>query len=270
MSSDRDNLHENAMMDEAIHWHIRLAEGDSRTWEDFTLWLEADPRHVAAFDTVCDTDHALEQVLGERATAPEMPCNENEPETRPYPARLRWWGGGIAATFALLIAGYSAQYFWADQRYVVQTAPGEHRDIFMTDGTQIALNGATRLELDRHDPRYAALKSGEATFAVTHNAAHPFTLLVGSTPVRDVGTIFDVIRDTDADIIAVKEGSVLFDPDQRAVPLHAGQALTSDPATGSFKLSTVRADSVASWREGRLSYDMSSFSMVAQDISRNI
>ena len=70
--------------------------------------------------------------------------------------------------------------------------------------------------------------TGEATFTVRHDAAHPFVVVAGDHRVQDVGTTFNLVRDRGRFSVEVIEGAVLYDPDGAAVPLAAGQTLRAD------------------------------------------
>ena len=153
------------------------------------------------------------------------------------------------------------------QPYLVQTAAGEHRSITL-DGTTIALNGDSRLRLDRHDRRVAVLEQGEAFFSVRHDAAHPFAVQAGGATFQDVGTAFDVTHRAGVTRVAVREGAVLYDPGGAAVRLDAGKAarIADDSAT----VETIDSAAVGGWRSGRLLYRDAPLSDVAQDVARSI
>ncbi|MDT9096625.1 FecR family protein, partial [Escherichia coli] len=89
----------------------------------------------------------------------------------------------------------------------VETAAGQRRVLTLGDGTRIEMSGGTRLTLDHHDNRIAALDRGQALFTVRHDAAHPFTLTAGGVAVRDLGTVFDVARDGSRLAVQVASGS---------------------------------------------------------------
>ena len=213
--------------DQAVAWALRLRDGSVADWEEFTLWLEADPRHVEAYDAVCEIEPLIDAGLTGLVACPLPAANENEPcgpLLEPGRPARRWafWGVGLAAALAtVLMVG---PHWFVGQRYDIVTRSGEQRLIPLADGTQIALNGATRLTLDHGDPRFALLESGEARLEVVHNEAHPFTLWLGSTAVRDVGTIFDVVRDAAMVRVAVREGRVEYQSGTRNIPLERGQS----------------------------------------------
>ncbi len=252
----------------AIGWHLRLREADGAAWEAFELWLGQDSRHVAAYKAVAALDPDIDDAL--RSTKPTLVpvANENDPPAR---SSRRWWiGGASTAAAAAMIAVTFGSNLTTSSRYVIATTAGQQRSVDLGDGTQIALNGGTRITLDRNDRRFAALDSGEATFSVRHDPAHPFALDVGGVMVRDTGTVFNVVRAPDGVTVEVRAGSVVYDAEKEAVPVKAGQSLNA--ATGSTKIIVTpkRADSIATWREGRLDYDMQPLTTIARDVARNL
>ena len=131
------------------------------------------------------------------------------------------------------------------------------------------LNGSTRLILDRNDPRYAELASGEATFTVRHDDAHPFTVVSGDHQVQDVGTVFNLISDHGDFSVEVIDGAVLYNPGREAVSLSAGQTLTR-PAGSQAVVARGDPQAMAGWRRGQLSYAGMPMRRVASDVSRTL
>jgi transmembrane sensor len=261
----------------AILWHIRLRDGDDAAWADFVEWLAEDPRHGAAYDRIEAADQALDPLLPDlvfRAAA-----NDEAPDApgEDTPRRHLWRRG--AAVGGLLAASLAAVLLFgpliASTRYDAVTGPGEHRQIALDANTTITLNGATRITLDRKDKRFAALVTGEALFQVRHDAAHPFTLALGKQRVVDIGTLFDVVRDSGGVRLAVAEGKVAYRPDGasddgQSVPVAAGQAL-SDTADGdTIRVTDAPAGSVGGWRKSRLVYAAAPLAEVAADIARTL
>ena len=266
MSTDRIS----EIRDEAILWHVRLRDGDVALWEDFTIWLEADPQHSAAYDEVSIADHGLEMVALPLPALLPVATNEND-EARPNRQLLRSiLGGAVAASLVTVGLFTFTSRPIASQRYEVATGAGEHRMLALADGTKIALNGATRLTLDHRDGRFAQLESGEAVFTVKHDPLHPFTLHLGDTEVRDVGTVFNVVREQNETDVQVREGRVIFDPDHNAINLGAGQAVRSVVGATLPIIYARPVETIGSWQSGRLIYRSDGLDIVARDISRNL
>ena len=187
--------------------------------------------------------------------------------TRPSRWR-RQAGGGLVAALLVGAVGWGMASL-LPARTAIETRPGEARTVSIGTAT-IVLNGGTRLMLDRHDPHHATLERGEALFDVRHDVAHPFTVHVGDSEIRDVGTRFDVTRDGDTTRVTVAEGTVLYNPGREAVRLEAGQALATADASPRLSVAQASPADVGGWRESRLSYRQASLSTVAADLSRGL
>jgi transmembrane sensor len=158
----------------------------------------------------------------------------------------------------------------ASDRYEVATRAGERRVVDLGGQGTVALNGSTRLTLDRGDPRYAALESGEATFTIHHDAAKPFTLQLGDDRVQDVGTVFNVVADEAGHRVEVAEGAVVYNPQGAAVSLKAGQTLFDGVAAKDVVVRRKDSQAIGGWQRGRLDYESTPIATIASDLSRNL
>jgi transmembrane sensor len=253
---------EDGIRAQAIAWRIRLADGDAAAWESFVAWLELSPEHARAYDLVALGEGDAAQALALPAAIP-APANDEAPR----PARRIWVGLGAAAAAALAVVSVP---MLQSNPYAIETGPGEQRQIALADGTRITLNGGTRIELDRSHPRLATLETGEAHFAVVHNAGTPFRVRLGDAVVQDVGTVFDVVRDQAGNRVEVAQGAVRYNPDRENVSLTAGQTLTDPAGDDPVRVGHRRASSIGSWTSGRLSYDQEPLARVAAELSRTI
>lgn len=256
------------IVDRAIDWHLRQRDMSDADWRAFVAWLEEDPAHAQAFDTV-----ALDlTLLAERADLfPALTSAAERPVTR-APARRIWaWVGGAtavaaAASVTMMVSPLGSGE--ASAAYTVETKPGQRQDIALNDGTRIELNGASRLALDRNNPRVATLEAGEATFHVRHDPRDPFTLRSGGLTVQDLGTVFNVERDGARLDVQVAEGSVLFQPRQQAVTLRAGAAVSAREDKGTWAVAKIDTVKVGGWRKGEVSFGGEPFGRVATSIMR--
>ncbi|WP_198350889.1 FecR family protein [Flavisphingomonas formosensis] len=253
-----------AILDQAIQWRLRLRDDRPQDWDAFVGWLEEDPRHSDAYDRAAFAEDAADAAFA--ASASVLAANDDMPVTIPSPRRGRWLG--IGAVAAALIGGVVAvpTLMQGDAAYVVETGPGEQRVVTLGDN-HIVLNGGTRLGLKHGDDRYAELIDGEAHFTVEHDPDHPFALRVGQDEIRDVGTSFDVVRDAAGLRVAVAEGAVTFNPRSDAIQLAAGQELRRSRGAGP-KVDAVAPEAVGGWRTGRLSYRDAPLADVGRDLGR--
>jgi transmembrane sensor len=261
---------DNNLQTRAIEWHVRLRHGDDATWGAFADWLAQDPSHQEAYEAIEQTDLAIEPLLPQvvfPGTAPDADKPAGTPV--PVPPSRRWWltGGALAASIAAVVA-FLPQL--ASSRYDVTTGPGQRQTVALDATTQVILNGSTRMSFDRKNPRFASLASGEALFRVHHDNAKPFTLEIGSNRIQDVGTAFNVVRDSSQVRIAVAEGKVIYSTRAQAVPLGAGQALLARSDSATVRVTTTPIASVGAWQKGRLVYSGEPLSQVAADLGRSL
>ncbi|HEX2793917.1 MAG TPA: FecR domain-containing protein [Croceicoccus sp.] len=255
-----DSGQEAAIRAEALDWAVRTGDARFAEWEAFTAWLERDPRHALAYDTVVVATHDAVDTM--RAA---MPANDDAPV--PVAARpQRRWLGGVVAMALVLVAGVGLWRVNAPDHYTVETAPGTMRTVDLGQGTQVAVAGGSRIRFDRNDPRYASLETGRAVFIVRHDESDPFRVTVGPDTLVDVGTVFEVRYDDAAFSLAVSEGAVQFNPDGANVHVAAGQQLART-ASG-LQLSPIAGAQVGEWREGRLTFEAQPLSAVARDLTR--
>jgi len=106
-----------------------------------------------------------------------------------------------------------------------QTAAGQRLDVRLEDGTKLALQPATAVDVAYvNGQRLVRLVRGEALFDVKHDA-HPFRVAAGERVVSDLGTRFNIRLRDDETRVRLDEGSL-------------GVTVGSDPytATGAAKI----------------------------------
>lgn len=250
-----------AVLDAALDWAVRTGDPAFVDWEAFTGWLEADPAHARAYDTVAA---AVDDAAGLVAQA--APANDDAPLPAARTGRRRLLGS-VAAALALFGGIW---LFQGQQRdlYVVQTAAGETRTVTLDPGTRIAVAGGSAVAFDRKDKRFARLDRGQALFTVRHDAAHPFEVTVGDDRLVDIGTVFDVRHDRDGLSVSVSEGAVQFDPDGADVRVSPGEVLRRKAGEDSYTLSKLDPAQVGEWRKGRLTFEGASLEEVAARLER--
>jgi len=251
---------EDKVTEEALAWLIRINEGDFRDWEAFEDWIDRDPAHSIRYRQLAMADAEVAAELRSR------PVRSIPPRAHPIRRRVAIGAGlaAVAASLLLLIPHH-------ERSFTIETALGVTRSIVLANGDRIDLNGGARIVVDPALGRHVRLDQGEALFTIKHDAAHPFTVDIGETSVRDVGTVFNIARRDDGAIgVAVSEGSVLFDPEGAARPLSRGEALRMGAHDNIIVVAQVDPDAVGAWRTGRLKYSGAPLSDVAADLSRSV
>jgi transmembrane sensor len=251
--------HDNQIREQAVAWAVRTGDPEFADWEGFTCWLEEDPAHADAYDQVS-------LAVADAADVPSLPAGANDEDAPPPRVTRRWLGGALAASLAALLA--VGVWQMTDERYTVETAPGELRTVALAGGGQIELAGGTRLLLEQDDPRFARLEQGQALFTIRHDEADPFRLEVGEDTLVDAGTVFDVRRTASAMTVAVAEGAVIFNPSAQNVRLEPGDILTSAAGSPAYSLRKFPAAQIGEWRQGRVTFEGASLAEIASELSR--
>lgn len=178
----------------AADWVARLdREGDSASVrEELERWLEEDRRHRGAFLRASAAWTMLDRAKVLRAP---------RPASRPAPARrmtrrtVMGVATGAAAAIAASAAGIGVVMLSEPRKETYRTALGELRRIRLEDGSVMALNSQTAVEVMMgRDFRRLNLIEGEAWFQVAKDASRPFTVEGDGSSVRAVGTAFSVRR----------------------------------------------------------------------------
>jgi len=149
---------------------------------------------------------ALQRKLGAQKTGAGTPA-----PLRRMPGIGQWMA---VAALVVLLAG-AGWYFFNERRSAVAytTGGGETKDISLPDGTKMALDPATRMEVpagyNRGDRRLR-LVSGKASFDVAHIAERPFLVEADGVRVEDIGTQFTIEKTADSVRVNVSSGKVAF------------------------------------------------------------
>ena len=260
MSEEADSI-----VETAAAWHAANAS-DAMDWDGFTAWLEADPRHAAAYDEVALADVLLDEHREALRADGSIAANENEPAATAQPRIwMRWAGTAIAAA---LIAMVAVPQFRGPAATDYTTADSA-REIALTDGSTILLAPHSHLTVSgRHDERIAL--AGGAWFEVRHDPARQMAITAGEVTITDIGTSFDVQAADGRVRVAVAQGRVAISSPSLAAPiaLSEGRNLLFDAAAGTARTGSVPREDIGAWRAGRLSYDAAPLSLVAGDLAR--
>ncbi len=199
---------------------------------------------------------------------------------RSAPIRHRLFGLAGAAVLVLLV-GIGLGSLRSKQRLVRQqeyaTAPGQREAIVLTDGTQLTLAPASRIEIpaDYAAGHRAIGLEGEAFFTVVHDAAHPFSVESRHAVATDVGTAFDVRAYAEDTVVtvAVTEGRVILRGTgaaqrARAASVGAGDLALIGRDGGTTVRHGVDLAGYQHWTTGTLVFDQTPLAQVAAELSR--
>ncbi len=252
----------------AARW-FAAQDADDMDWDGFTLWLEADPRHGAAFDRLAlIDDDIVAQAPAIRALLPANDDAKDVADLPPAAPTRRWWpmvGGGMAAAAAALALMIGLPARAPDDRMWQTGATAQAVDV--GEGIRVTIAPHSRLTAQGGAQQLAL--QGAAYFDVAHRDGRELAISAGPIEIRDIGTRFDVTTDGRAVAqVAVAEGQVSIVAGARTAPrtVAAGQSLSL--VDGRARLAPADPAGIGGWRGGTLSYSDAPLALVAVDLSR--
>lgn len=165
-------------------------------------WLEEDPARQSEFDSAHYLFNAMilhSDELSKMTTPGALEKTSRKSKVRRLVYRY------AAAAAAVVIAGLSGVFVEREINYnkmtaqtnVLEVPAGQRMSVTLSDGTQVQLNGNTRIEypvIFSRKQRNVKL-SGEAFFEVKHDERHPFIVETFASKVEVLGTRFNVYAD---------------------------------------------------------------------------
>ena len=264
--------------EEAAAWTWRLDAGVLSASERSELegWLRQDPRHRRAFEEFTRTWRSLDRL---------SEIKRDEKIATLARATRRWsvrghspalWGA--AAALCLAVIGGAWWLGRGARSEMFSTVVGQERTVVLADGSVVALNTNTRIEV-RFTPtrRDIYLLRGEAHFDDVRDPARPFFVHAGDARVQAIGTQFEVRLRADRQIdVLVNQGLVEVraaigrsSSAPRVQSLRAGQQLSIDgPRLQVTSVSPRRIADDLSWRYGALVFDNEPLARAAAEVAR--
>lgn len=244
---------------EAAAWLARLyAEPAGAAQPALDAWLAEDPSHAAAFDRA----RAVWAILPRAAShGQELSLELGEAHAPPRAFRRPpvWRAAAALAAGLSLLIGAGVLWRSMDDADAYATRLGEQQVATLQDGSRIALNTDTQLDV-RFDAgrRRIELDKGEAMFEVAHDPERPFVVVAGDTRVTAIGTVFTVRRTRDDVVVTLIKGKVAVSQarprvdgsDAALVMLRPGEKLT-EPANGPARVEPESVEVATAWRRGQ-------------------
>jgi transmembrane sensor len=282
--------------EEAASWIARLDRGlDAMERADLRRWCTSSPanaralRHLSELWGSLDVIKAVTEVLPDAAHEPGRTASRrakrllNFNGDAPRPARRGRPALAAGAVVALLLAGFATRQYLVtappaapDQRLTASyaTTVGEQRDVELADGSSLAINTGSLVEVVSlgGDSRELHLLHGEAVFTVAHDPLRPFRVRAGAHVVEAVGTEFNVrLHQGGALEVIVTEGTVrLLESSGTADLLGQGKSIFIE-ADGNSRVTSLDADALAArlaWRQGMIVFTGQPLSQALDEFAR--
>lgn len=308
MSSMKSEWLREAVTDQAVAWFSRHRSGEplgSAERDEFLAWLRASPLHVHGYLEVVKVAKLIPEALAGLEIG--LPPSEVSPgNVVPFPSSLARPSTTVdspladihpasqrrrpfifaAATVVLaglitLLTG-DARWPWIEPRVI--SAPAlKVRFVSLGDGSTVYLQGGGAIVV--HYSRLSRsidLVRGQALFDVVHDPSRPFRVRSGTAEVMDVGTRFDVNRQTARTTVTVLEGRVDVltqgtvsatseeptEPGITTLRLTAGEQVQIGPTTIAPQVKTADLRRVTAWMHRDIRFDNRPLKEVIEQINR--
>ena len=224
-------------------------------WRD-TAWKQASGKTAEAWKRMMERQQKEEKSVKEEVPKLHEVVDHQKASKR----RFGYWAA--AAAVALLIIGGALWLFLpkgSHEPFLAQTAPHEQQTVTLPDGTQVTLNGGSKLtcaeDFGKRDRRITF--EGEGVFNVQKDTKKPFVIQVGDYNVTVLGTQFNLsaYQQDEAYTLALMEGSVKVKYKQDSVMVSPNEQVRFDRETATFAKESVQAAEADAWMEGRLSFE---------------
>lgn len=267
-----------ALLSEAAEWFAILQDenvtaDERRRWQD---WLAATPAHAQAWQRVESIGQPLSQIAHRAPLgAIRLALARSRVSGRRRTLQILGFGGMALGSGLLLrhtLPWQSWTHAYAVTRVAQRTAIGEQRQLTLDDGSTLAINTASAVDLDfGQNLRRIILHEGEILVESAPDKHSPPRPLVVDTPfgrLTALGTRFNVRSDQQGIQLAVFEGTVRIKLDTSGshVDIAAGRQ-------ASFNSERIESDGPADparehWARGQLIADNIPLSLFVDELGR--
>jgi transmembrane sensor len=253
---------------QAAVWLAALGdETDLEVRSALDAWIAEDEAHAEAFRRASEVWAILP-----RATA-HAPDTSSAPV---LPIRRGWPVGLAAAACVSVLLGMGVLTWSWREAGTYATRLGEQRVATLQDGSRLALNTDTRVDVRFDaDRRRISLDHGEAMFEVAHDASRPFVVVAGDTTIRAIGTVFTVRRTRDDVVVTLIKGRVAVSSDRPRVGDAAGAVVMLEPGEkliepmlGSARVELESIEAATAWRRGQAVFDDTPLGTAIAELNR--
>ncbi len=182
-----------------------------------------------------------------------------------------WTPWRMAAAIAVLLACLFSVFYFTQLRDKTLVAEQQPANLQLHDGSMVSINKGSTLSYPVHfggNERRVKLE-GEAYFEVQPDPLKVFVVEVQGIEVRVLGTSFYVkAHSDDARIeVTVSSGKVaMITPDNRQLPLSAGQKATYHREEKAFSETTISNPNFLAWRTRKMIFEYSPLNEVFEVI----
>jgi ferric-dicitrate binding protein FerR (iron transport regulator) len=279
---------EELLLNESFHnWVKGLNQADIHFWEE---WIAKHPEHGKIVHNARNiilslapeqpdipqhkVEEAWKQLQQTLAQRKSLGVSGNRPSGRSSRKLFNWWYLAAAMFAGFCIMGW--QYSTTSRRVESYTGFGETKALVLPDGSQVTLNGNTRLsykkEWDKQEDREVWLE-GEAYFYVVKYGSKgnsKFTVHTDKLDVEVLGTQFNVSDRKCATLVVLNEGQVKINTNTESQPvpliMNAGELLEYSGKRKAVIKKVANPQMYSSWKFKMMVFEETSIKEIANRI----
>jgi transmembrane sensor len=235
-------------------------------------WIAASAENRTQLDQM----RATWQTLGQRSIAlpafHEADTSERLPRRSSVVGQISRWrtpawvAAGLAAAFVAFMVQRSV---WAPELQGAQhfaTTSGQTSNVRLDDGTVIRLGPGSRLDVAAGSGGRDVRLTGQAFFAVTHQAGAPFRVHTLSGDVKVLGTRFNVNSDSARTDLVVVDGRVELSAGTRRVEVTGGEVSHAERGDVAPAIAVSNVYSRLGWMSGAMLFNATPLARVADEL----
>ncbi|MGP1717622.1 MAG: FecR domain-containing protein [Methylophilus sp.] len=231
--------------------------------ERLQQWLSENPEHARAWQHIHRISASWHRLHGK--TAYQTLSTLHKPSRRTALKALL--GFGVVAGGGLLASDTDA---WRLQMADYTTGTGEMKEMTLADGTQIALNTRTAVDVHFTDQaRMLHLHIGEMMVTTGHRPSEqrPLHVYTAHGSIYPMGTRFNVYHTAHKTAVSVLEGAVRIVTKQgHTRVVHAGEHTSF--STDQIQMTSQVPAQVSAWQKGLLFANNMRLADLAQELAR--
>ena len=243
-------------------------------------WLEESDENKIYFRSLKDTfDLGLLEANAKESMVKEQWEKFLKTQTPAYHKKtaivfIRYAAIFVLAFFSLQLFNYLKNYSTNESPVItkVETGAGDKSKITLPDGSMVWINACSSITYDDQFGKTTRpiQLDGEAFFEVKTDIEKPFLVQAKDFTYRVTGTSFNVYSyNNDSEMsIALLEGGVTVEYDNRSVKLHPGEVLSYNKTTNRITIRKHDVNLISSWRHGEFIFENMTFEELSKRLER--
>lgn len=266
---------------QATHWLLIRDELNLEQKVQFEQWLIIDPEHERIYRRQEEALSLVEQLPVAQSLDPEALVAQLNNSSRVTMStdklaannRVYRWFAVAASTMLIAMLGWFGQKPQDTDPVIVQqiyqTETAQVETYSLADGSAVTLGPDSKLLVFiSHQARSLKLLSGEGYFDVVSDKARPFVVSSGQVNITVIGTEFNVRFNPSSIQVAVAEGQVAVELQDKHAKLQVGEVIIADNNKGLSQVTSIDPTLIDDWQQGQLIYQDAPLSHIVAQLNR--